>query len=444
MLTVSEATEIVVRAVERARAAGADAADAGIGADESNSIGVRLGQLEDIDRSEGASLSLRAFVGRRVASVSSSRMGTGDLGRLAERVVAMARAAPEDPWAGLAPEARLMRGHAPDLDLDDGGAVEPDHLRDLALAAEAAARAVGGVSNSEGAGASARTALSAMATSHGFAGGYRTTSYSVSAGVIAGTGDRMQGGHASHSARYRSMLEDAAAIGTRAGERAVERLDPVKVPSGTMPIVFDRRVSASLIGHLTAAISGNAVARGTSFLKDRLGTALFDSAVSIHDDPHRPRGLRSRPFDGEGLPVSPVALVERGVLQTWLLDSASARQLGLEPTGHGARGGGVSTSNLYMAAGNTPVETLLGEVKRGIHVTELIGQGVNAVTGDYSRGAAGFLIEDGVAVRPVAGITIAGNLIDMFAALVPASDLEFRYGVNAPSLLIDGMTVAGD
>ncbi|WP_315762762.1 TldD/PmbA family protein [Sphingomonas sp. Y38-1Y] len=443
MLTVSQAVEIAARAAERARAAGADAADASVAGDQSTGIGVRLGHLEEIDRSEGESLSLRAFVGRRVASVSSSRMTDADLDRLAERVVAMAKAAPEDPYAGLAPQDRLMHGSAPDLDLHDGGAVEPDRLRDLALAAEDAARGVEGITNSDGAGASARETVSALATSHGFAGGYRTTSYSLSASVIAGTGERMQGGDASHSARYLAQLEAADIIGRRAGERAVERLDPVQVESGPLPIVFDRRVSASLIGHFTAAIAGAAVARGTSFLKDRLGKPVFAEGVTICDDPQRPRGLRSRSFDGEGLPVSPVTLVDRGVLQTWLLDSAAARQLGLEPTGHAARGGGVSTSNVHMAAGTIPVETLLGEVDRGIYVTELIGQGVNAVTGDYSRGVAGFLIEGGELVRPVAGITVAGNLLDMYRALTPASDLEFRYGVNAPTIRIDGMTVAG-
>lgn len=444
MLNVSQAVEIAARAVEAARRAGADAADAGVTADQSTGVGVRLGHIEDIDRSEGESLSLRAFVGRRVASVSSSRMGAEDLDRLAERVVAMARAAPEDPWAGLAPEQRLLSGNAPDLDLHDGRHVEPDVLRDMALAIEDAARAVAGVTNSEGAGASAREAVSALATSHGFAAGYRTTNYSASAAVIAGTGERMQNGHASHSARYLQQLDPAGEIGQRAAMRAVERLDPVKVPSGPMTIVFDPRVSASLVNHFAAAISGPAVARGTSFLKDRLGKRVFGNAVAIHDDPHRPRGLRSRPFDGEGLPMSPVALIEHGVLQTWLLDSATARQLALEPTGHGARGGGVSTSNLYLAAGATPRETLLGEVTRGLYVTELIGQGVNGVTGDYSRGAAGFLIENGECIRPVAGVTIAGNLINMFAALTPASDLTFRYGVNAPTVRVDGMTVAGD
>jgi PmbA protein len=257
----------------------------------------------------------------------------------------------------------------------------------------------------------------------------------------------MERDHAHHSARHAAMLEAPQAIGRLAGERAVARLDPIRVPSGAMPVVFDRRVSAGLVGHLLGAISGAAITRKTSFLLDCLGKQVFAKGVTICDDPHRPRGLRSRPFDGEGLPVLPVKLIDHGMLETWLLDSASARQLGLEPTGHAARGGagapGVAPSNLFMQPGNIPPETLVGEIERGILVTELIGQGVNSITGDYSRGAAGFLIENGEITRAVSEITIASNLKDMFLALTPANDLEFRYGINAPTLRIDGMTIAG-
>jgi PmbA protein len=257
----------------------------------------------------------------------------------------------------------------------------------------------------------------------------------------------MQRDYAYHSARHRAALDSPEAIGRLAGERAVARLDPARIASGAMPVVFDPRVGSSLLGHLTGAIAGPGVARGTSFLRDALGTAVFAPGVSVRDDPHRPRGLRSRPFDGEGLPVSPLSIVEDGVLQSWLLDSASARQLGLEPTGHATRGigggPGVGTSNLYMDAGRISREAMIAEIERGVLVTELIGHGVNGVTGDYSRGAAGFLIENGEIIRPVAEITIAGNLRQMFASLVPANDLEFRHGVNVPTIRIDGMTVAG-
>ena len=340
-----------------------------------------------------------------------------------------------------------MHGAPPLLDLDDGGTLSPAELRELAVAAEDSARAVPGVTNSEGGGASASRSIWALATSHGFAGAYAATAYSVSASVLAGAAETgMERDYAHHTARRRAHLESPEEIGRRAGERAVARVNPGRVTSGAMPVVFDPRVGASLLGHLTGSIAGQSIARKTSFLLEALGTQVFAEGVTIRDDPHRPHGLRSRPFDGEGLPVSPVALVENGMLETWLLDSGSARQLGLEPTGHASRGvgggPGVSPSNLYMEAGVVPVATLIEDIADGVYVTELIGQGVNGVTGDYSRGAAGFRIVGGVLAGPVAEFTIAGNLKQMFRELTPANDLEFRYGTNVPTLRIDGMTVA--
>ncbi|WBH15958.1 TldD/PmbA family protein [Sphingomonas radiodurans] len=447
MLSPTEAQERAADIVARATRAGADAADAVFAADASTEISVRLGELEDVGRSESEDLGLRVFVGQRSASVSTSDLSPQALDALVERAVAMAREAPEDRWAGLAPEARLMKGAPPLLDLDDAGEVSPAELRAAALEAEEAARAVAGVTNSEGGGASASHSLWALATSHGFAGAYSTTGYGLSASVIAGEGSGMQRDYAFTSSRHRNRLDTPAEIGRRAGERAVARLNPAKMESAALPVVFDPRVGAGLLGHLTGAISGQAIARRTSFLLEAMGTAVFAPGITISDDPHRPHGLRSRPFDGEGLPVSPTAIVEDGVLETWLLDSASARQLGLEPTGHAARGiagaPGVTTSNLFMHAGHVTVATLIGDIVRGVYVTELIGQGVNGVTGDYSRGAAGFLIENGEITRPVAEFTIASNLKDMFANLTPANDLEFRYGTNVPTVRIDGMTVAG-
>ncbi len=448
MLTISQACERASDIVARARAAGADAADAVFAADRSLSVSVRMGALEDVERSESEELGLRVFIGRRSASVSTSDLSSASMDALVERVLAMAAEAPEDKWAGLAPEDRLLHGRPPLLDLDDGAEVEPQALKARALAAEDAARAVEGVTNSEGAGAGASRSVMALATSHGFSGGYAQTSHGISASVLAGSGGAMERDHAHHSARHAAMLDAPESIGRLAGERAVARLDPAKVASGAMPVVFDRRVSASLLGHFLGAIGGAAITRKTSFLQDRLGKQVFAKGVTICDDPHRPRGLRSRPFDGEGLPVLPVKLIDAGMLETWLLDSASARQLGLEPTGHAARGvggaPGVAPSNLYMQPGSIPPETLVGEIARGVLVTELIGQGVNGVTGDYSRGAAGFLIEDGEITRAVSEITIAGNLKEMFLALTPANDLEFRYGINAPTLRVDGMTIAGE
>ena len=447
MLTPDAARERAQDIVSRAQAGGADAADAVLGASASVEVSVRLGALEDVGRSEEEELGLRVFVGRRSASVSSSDLSSAAMDVLVERAVAMAREAPEDQWAGLAPKDRLLLGAVPDLDLSDSGDATPSSLKEVSLAAEDAARAVPGVTNSEGSGASASRMAWALATSHGFSGAYETTSYSVSASVLAGSGGAMQRDYAFHSARYRSNLDSADTIGRTAGDRAVARLNPGKLASGPMPVVFDPRVGASLIGHLVGAISGAAIARGTSFLLGKLGARVFSNGVNIVDDPRRLRGLRSRPFDGEGLAVAPSDIVLDGVLQTWLLESASARQLGLAPTGHAARGGagapGVSTTNTYLANGTVSRDALLADIKQGIFVTELIGMGVNGVTGDYSRGASGFLIENGQIVGPVDEFTIAGNLSDMFLHLTPANDLEFRYATNVPTLRVDGMTVAG-
>lgn len=447
MLTPDQATERAAAIVARATAAGADAADAVYVASASTAVQVRLGKLEDVGRSEGAELGLRAFVGTRSASVSTSDLSDAALGALVERAVAMARLAPEDPYAGLAPADRLMKGGVPALDLDDGGDPLPEVLKARALAAEDAARAVPGVSNSEGASASAGRSVMALATSHGFAHGYQGSSYSSYASVLSGEGGEMQRDYGHHSARHLADLEAPETIGERAGLRAAARAGAGKAPSGPMPVVFDRRVSNSLIGHLVGAIGGASIARRTSFLLDSLGKRVFAPGIRITDDPHRPRGRRSRPFDGEGLPVSPVDLVADGVLSTWLMDSASARQLGLEPTGHASRGvggpPGVSTSNLHMSAGHESPAALIADIERGVWVIEMIGSGINGVTGDYSRGAAGFLIEAGEITTPIAEFTIAGNLRDMFAAARPANDLEFRYGIDAPTVRIDGMTVAG-
>lgn len=449
MLTPDQAQDRAAAIVKKAIAAGADAADAVYAADMSLDISVRLGALEDVGRSESADLGLRVFVGKRSASVSTSDLSDGAIGALVDRAVAMAREAPEDAWAGLAPQERLMHGAPPLLDLDDGGEATPESLREAARAAEDAARAVPGVTNSEGGSASASRSIWALATSHGFAAAYAATGYGLSASVLAGStdgGGEMVRDYAFHSARHRRGLDAPEVIGTMAGKRAVARVNPGRLASGPMPVVYDPRVGSSLLGHLMGAISGSAITRKTSFLLDALGTQVFSTGVTVLDDPHRPHGLRSRPFDGEGLPVSPCAIIEHGMLEAWLLDSASARQLGLEPTGHAARGvagaPGVSPSNVHMVSGKMPVSTLIEDIASGVYVTELIGMGVNGVTGDYSRGAAGFRIVDGQIAEPVAEFTIAGNLRDMYRNLTPANDLEFRYGTNVPTLRVEGMTIA--
>lgn len=448
MISLNDAQSRLSDLVSAARRAGADAADALYHGDRSTDVHVRLGSLENVDQAEGEEIGLRVFVGQRSASVSASDMASESLRDLAERAVAMAREAPEDPYAGLAPEDRLLRGAGPDLDLDDGIEPDPQSLKDRALAAEHAARAVAGVSNSEGASASAGRSQIALATSSGFAGGYGASAHAISASMLAERDGQKQRDGAWHWVRHLAELEDSEAVGQRAGERAVARLGARKLSSGPMPVIFDPRVGGTLVGHLLSAIAGPAISRRTSFLLEQLGGQVFAEGITILDDPHRLHGLRSRPFDGEGLTTAPTRLIDAGVLTTWMLDSASARQLGLTPTGHAARGvggpPGVSASNVHIVAGTQSRDDLIGGIKRGLLVTELIGQGVNGVTGDYSRGAGGFLIEDGQQGHPVAEITIAGNLKDMFRNMVAADDLDFRYAVNTPTLMIEGMTVAGD
>jgi len=447
MLSVSQAEDRTATLVAAAAKAGADAADALYVCNASTQISVRLGALEDVERSEGEEIGLRVFVGSRSASVSSSDLSADALSALVDRAVAMAREAPEDPWSGLAPQDLLMQAASPDVDGDDGADPSPAQLRERAEAAEAAARAVAGVTNSEGSGASASRSVIALATSHGFARGYTSSGYGCSASVIAGEGGGMQRDYAFHSTRHLADLEDAQAIGTRAGERAVKRLNPGKLASGAMPVVYDPRVGSGLLGHLIGAITGSSIARRTSFLLDSLGQPIFAPGTVVRDDPLRLRGLRSKPFDGEGLPTAARDIIADGVLTGWLMDSASARQLGLAPTGHATRGvggpPGTGVTNLYLEAGPLAPEELIADIKLGVYVTELIGQGVNGVTGDYSRGASGFVIRDGQMCEPVAEITVAGNLKDMFRQLTPASDLVFRRSVDVPTIRIEGMMVAG-
>ena len=445
MQSPEQAQEIAQSLVERGMRAGATAADALYVGDRSSSVQVRLGELEGVARSEGEEVGLRLFVGQRSATVASSDLSDEALSVLVDRCVAMAAEAPEDPYAGLAPSELLLRDTMPEIQSFDALEPDPSELRARALEAEGAAHGVPGVTNSSGAGASASASTIALATSGGFAGAYRTSGHGCSASVVAGDGVAMQRDHAWRSSRFLVDLEPAAEIGRRAGVRAVSRLNPGRPKPGRYPVLFDPRVSSSLLGHFAAAISGSAVARKTSFLRDRLGERIFGAEVSIVDDPLRLRGLRSRPFDGEGVRVARRDLVESGILTTWIAESASARQLGMQPTGHAARGAGgspgASPTNLYMAAGKRSRQELLAAFPEAVLIVELIGQGVNGVTGDYSRGAVGFMVREGEIAEPVAEITIASNLSEMFAMLEPGSDLEFVRGVDAPTILLPEMTV---
>jgi PmbA protein len=445
MLSLDECRDAAERLVARAVKAGADAADVLYVGGRSTEVQVRLGELDHVGRSEGQEIGLRLFLGARSASVASSDLSDEALEELVRRAVAMAGEAPDDPFAGLAPPELLASGPFLNLDAVDPTEPDPAQLRERALECEAASLAVPGVTNSSGAGASASASTVALATSGGFSGSYSGTGRGCSASVVAGEGASMQRDSWWQSARHLEDLESAESIGREAGRRAVARLNPVRPKAGRMPVLFDPRVSNSLLGHFAGAISGSSVARKSSFLQDKLGQAIFREGVNIVDDPLRPRGLRSKPFDGEGLPVGRTQIVSGGILNSWMADSASARQLGIQPTGHAARSvgsaPGVSPTNFYMEAGSRSREELLAAFPEALLVIELIGQGVNPVTGDYSRGAVGFLVKDGEIGPPVQEITIASSLLDMFATLEPGSDLEFRRGVDAPTILVPEMTV---
>ena len=443
--------DLACLAVKKLMAAGADAADAIAAAGTSMSVSYRMGKLEDVERSEGTDLGIRAMVkgadgAMRQAVVSLTDTSGPALDEAVERVVAMAKIAPDDPYCGLADTARLAKEVA-DLDLDDHQEPDADTLAKWAEAAEKAALDVDGVTNSMGAGPGWGRSRVALATSDGFEGTYSASSHSVSCSVLAGEGTGMERDYNYSSARHLSDLDTAEEVGRKAAEKAVKRLNPRKMPSQSVPVIYDPRVSGGIVGHLAGAVSGAAVARGTSFLKDRMGQQVLASGLSIIDDPRIIRGRASKPFDGEGVLTEKLALVEDGVLQSWIMDTSSARQLGLETSGRASRGTGgppgPSTTNLYLEAGSVSRDDLIADIKQGFYITELIGMGVNGVTGDYSRGAAGYWIEDGEITFPVTEITVAGNLKDMFLNLTPADDLTFRYGTNAPTLRIEGMTIAG-
>jgi PmbA protein len=430
--------------IARARTAGADAADAVLISGTSLSVSRRLGATEHVERSEERDLGLRVFLGQRAAIVSSTTVDPGSFQELAERAVAMARVVPEDPFGGLAETAAAPEGVS--LDLIDPAEPSVDLLVDRAAAAEDAARVVDGITNTEADAGYGRTEAF-LVTSAGFAGSHARSSHSISAGAVAGTGTDMQRDYDYHSTIYLADLDDPIAIGHSAAERAIARLHPARPPTAKLPVVYDPRIAGSLLGHLAGAINGSSVARGTTFLKDKLGVGIFGEKIEIRDDPRRIRGLRSRIFDGEGTPTAARSIIAAGVLTTWLLDSRSARQLGMRSTGHASRGTGGPPSpgptNLYLAAGEQTPAELMADITLGLYVNELIGMGVNGITGDYSRGASGFMIRNGAIAEPAAEITIAGNLLDMFAHLTPANDLQFRRGTDAPTVRVEGMTMAG-
>jgi len=446
LLDQTALSDLAERLVGAARRAGADQADALAVRAVSLSVEVRDGGVEESQRSEGDDLGLRVLVGNKQAVVSTNDPDSGGFDALAERAVAMARVAPDDRFAGLA-DRNLLAHKFPALDLLDPDMPSVGVLEARAKEAEAAGLAVAGVTKSGGASASAGIGGMVLVTSHGFHGSTIGSRHSISMSAIAGEGTGMETDYDFTSTLHAADLDSAEHIGRSAGERAVKRLNPRKVATRRVPVVFDARIAGSLVGHLASAANGAAIARKTSFLRDKLGEKIFSGNIDIVDDPLRPRGQRSRPFDAEGVATSALKLVEGGVLKTWLLDTATARELNLQTTGHAQRG--VSStpspgpSNLHLAAGAKTPEQLIAEIEDGFFVTGLIGMGVNLVTGDYSRGAAGFWIEHGKPTFAVSEVTIAGHLSEIFKGLVPGNDLKFRYGTNAPTVRVEGLTVAG-
>jgi PmbA protein len=446
MTADQNALDLLDDLLKRAKAAGAESADAVVFDSIALAHAQRLGTLERLEREESQDIGLRVLLGKHQAFVSSTDTSSAALDELVTRALAMARSVPEDVYCGLAEPEQLARD-IPQIEIYDPEEPATEILVDRARLCEEAARAVSGVTNSEGAEAGWSSSRIALAASNGFSGGYAVSRHSMGVSVLAGEGLGMERDYEFASRTHGSDLEDPAEIGRRAGERTVKRLGARKPKTGRFPVVYDPRVSSGLLGHLAGAISGPAVARGTSFLKEKMGEAIFAAGITIVDDPHRPRGLRSKPFDGEGIANARLEVIADGRLTTWIMSLASARQLGLETTGHASRGTSgppsPSISNLYMEPGTASPDELMADIAQGFYVTEMMGMGVNTVTGDYSRGASGFWIENGELTHPVSEATVASNLKDMFLALTPANDLEFRYGTNAPTLRIDAMTVAG-
>ena len=446
LLDQSALTDLAERLVTAARKAGADAADAVAVRSVSQSVEIRDGAVEESERAEGDDVGLRVFVGKRQAVVSTNDLKGDGTAALAERAVAMARVAPDDKFAGLANASLLARKFA-DLDLVDPNLPTVDRLEKLAREAEAAAMQVSGVTKSGGASASAGVGGMVLVTSHGFHGAYLGSRYGLSMTAIAGEGTAMERDYDYSSTLHAADLDPPEKVGRKAAERAVERLNPRKPSTGRAPVMFDPRVAGSLVSHLANAINGESIARKTSFLQAKLGQQVFGKNIRIIDDPLRKRGQHSRPFDGEGVSGRRLAIVDDGILTTWLLDCTTARELGLETTGHAHRGVSSTPSpgptNLHLEPGAVSPEALMADIAEGFYVTDLIGRGVNVVTGDYSRGASGFWIEKGKRTYPVSEVTIAGHLNDIFRSLTPANDLEFRYATNAPTVRVEGLTVAG-
>lgn len=442
--------KIAVELVERAVRGGATAADVMVREADEFSTALRLGKIESLKEAASKALGLRVFLGTRSATSYSSDFSPPSLTRLVERTLAMARATSDDPASGL-PEPEWLGSHAGDLELYSPDVLELSTEARIALARRAEEAALGAdprIRNSEGAWFEASAGSKAYANSLGFAGSYRSSYCAVSVAPIAQNGEGMQRDYWYSAARRAARLDDPESVGRKAAERALRKLGARKVPTSRVPVVFDPETARAFLGHVFEAVRGDAIYRSASFLTGKLGERVASEDVTILDDGLRAGGFGSRPFDDEGVPASVTPVIEKGVLRNYLLNCYAARKLNLRTTGNAARGvagpPSVGPKNFYLAAGAYTPEQIVRSIRKGFYVTELIGFGVNVVTGDYSRGAAGMWIENGELAFPVEEITIAGNLAEMLAHVaMVGSDLEFKSSLAAPTLLVEGITVAG-
>ena len=429
--------------VEAARKAGADSSDAVIVRSRSVSVSVRLGKVEATEASENDDFSLRVFVGKRVASISANL--SADPISLAERAVAMAKVSPENPFEGLADRTRLVKAPK-DLDLFDPFVPDSKYLTEKALETENSALSVKGVTNSDGASAGYGSGGLVLVTSDGFCGSYQSSRFSFSCSALAGEGTAMERDYDYTTALHHEDLDKTTTIGKNAGERAVRRLNAQKAKTGTVNVIFEPRMARTIASHIASMVNGAAVARKTSLLQNRMGEQIMKPTITVTDQPLKKRGNSSRPFDGEGVEGVPLNVIENGVLRHWFLSSSVARELHLETNGHGVRSASSvqpASTNFAIEPGEKSPDEMMKAIKNGFYVTELFGHGVDLVTGQYSRGASGFWIENGELAYPVSEVTLGSNLIDMLSHLTPASDIDRRYGTAAPTLLIEGMTLAG-
>ena len=447
MQNLSDLTEALLAA---AKAAGADAADAIATDARSLSIDVRGGDLEHAERAEGVEIGLRVLIGKRQACVSASDISHDMMGEVADRAVAMARIAPEDPFIGLADPGEVATGwnsEALEL-LDPGAEPAPAELQAAAAEAEAVALAVKGISQVETAAASYSRTRIHLAATNGFSGGYARSSHGLYCVAITGEGTKMERDYAGEGRIFRADLPTPEEVGTLAAERTLARAGSRKPPTGAYPVLYDERISAGLIGHLLQAANGASVARGSSWLRDRLGEQVLPAGLDITEDPRRVRVSGSKPFDAEGLETRARKIVENGVLQGWTLDLATARKLGMESTASAVRGTSAPPSpgltNIALTEGKASRDELIAAMGTGLLVSSLIGSSINPTTGDYSRGASGFWVENGEIAYPVNECTIAGNLHDMLRSIVPANDARRHLSRVVPSLLVEGLTIAGN